>query len=78
MARRGVLSIANGPKYPFVKVQVSGTGGAFFPTVTAVQMAMSQAGTPEKELSNFYEDAAEDDEDNLLQTCLRWVDVDVS
>jgi hypothetical protein len=37
---------------------------------------MRRAGVPLQELSNFYADAAEENEDNLLPTCLRWVDVD--
>jgi hypothetical protein len=77
MARRRDTTFTNEPKYPFIRVQVAGTGGGFHPTVAAVQAAMTQAGIPEQELSNFYEDAAEGDEDNLLRTCMRWVDVDV-
>jgi hypothetical protein len=61
-----LFNSGNGPKYPFVKVQVSGSGG-FQPTVAAVQAAMTRAGIPEPELSNFYEEAAEGDEDNLLR-----------
>jgi hypothetical protein len=76
MENSELFNIGNGPKYPFVKVQVSGSGG-FQPTVVAVQAAMIRAGIPEQELSNFYEEAAEGDEDNLLRTCLSWVDVDV-
>jgi hypothetical protein len=51
--------------------------GGFQPTVTAVQAAMRQAGIPLQELSTFYEDAADGDENNLLRTCLRWVEVDI-
>jgi hypothetical protein len=38
---------------------------------------MRRAGVPLQELSDFYADVAEGDEDNLLRTCLRWMDVDL-
>ena len=51
--------------------------GGFHPTVSAVQAAMREDGLPLQELSTFHQDAAAGDEDNLLRTCQRWVDVDV-
>ena len=77
MAKGNTINIENGPKYPRVKVQLRGPYGGFFPTVVAVQAAMRRAGVPLQELSNFYQDATAGDEDNLLRTCLRWVDVEV-
>jgi hypothetical protein len=66
-----------GPKYPQVKIELPGPYGSFYATVAEVQTKMRLAGVPQKELSNFYEDVAEDDEENLLLGCLRWVNVDV-
>ena len=77
MAKGNAIRIDNGPKYPQVTVQVTGPHSGLCATVAAVQAAMRRAGVPLQELGNFYEDAAEDDEDNLLWTCLRWVDVDL-
>lgn len=77
MAKGNAITIENRPKYPLVKVHVAGAYGGFQPTVSAVQAAMRQAGIPLQELSTFYEDAADGDEDNLLRTCLRWVEVDL-
>jgi hypothetical protein len=77
MASGNAINISSGPKYPRVKVQVVGAYGGFYPTVAVVQAAMRQAGIPLQELSNFCAEAAEAQEDNLLRTCLRWVDVDV-
>jgi hypothetical protein len=77
MAKSSAITIENGPKYPLVKVAMMSASGGFHPTVAAVQTAMRQAGIPLHELSAFYEDAADGDEDNLLRTCQRWVDVDV-
>jgi len=70
-------SLESGPKYPGVTVQVAGIYGGFHPTVAAVQEAMRLAGASLQDLSTFYEDAAEGDEDNLLRTCQRWVDINV-
>jgi hypothetical protein len=77
MAKGNAILIANGPKYPPVKVLMMNAYGGFHPTVIPVQVAMHQAGIPLQELRTFYEDAADGDEDNLLRTCQRWVDVDV-
>lgn len=77
MVNGNVIDIANGPKYPTVKVQLVGPYAGFYPTVTAVQSAMRRAGVPDMELSNFYQDATTTDEGHLLRTCLRWVDVEV-
>ena len=77
MANGNSISIANGPKYPRVKVHVTGPYAGFYSTLAAVQAAMRRAGVPLQELSNFYADAAEESEDNLLRTCLRWVDVEL-
>jgi hypothetical protein len=77
MARSNGINVRSGPKYPQVKVQIVGAYGGFYPTVAVVQAAMRQAGIPLQELSNFCAEAAETQEDNLLRTCLRWVDVDV-
>ena len=75
MANGDAISIDNGPKFSRVKVQVTGPHAGFLSTVAVVQAAMRRAGVPLQELSNFYADAAEENE-NLLPTCLRWVDVD--
>ena len=59
-----------------IGMEGQGPHAGFLETVAAVQAAMRRAGVPLQELSSFYADAAEEDEDNLLATCLRWVDVD--
>jgi hypothetical protein len=77
MEKGNVINVETGPRYPRVKVQLTGPNGGFDATVVAVQKAMRRAGVPLPELSNFYQDATADDGDNLLSTCLRWVDVEV-
>jgi hypothetical protein len=72
----------NRPKYPQVKIELAGPvqrrgeiDFGFIAMVTAVQDAMREANVPQQDLSNFYGEAAEDAD--LLQTCLRWVEVDL-
>ena len=77
MAKGNAILIANGPKYPLVKVLMMSAYGGFHPTVIPVQAAMRQAGIPLQELRTFYGDAADGDEDNLLRTCQRWVSIDL-
>jgi precorrin-6B methylase 1 len=77
MAKGNSINTENHPRYPRVKVQLIGRTRDFYPTVSAVQTAMRRAGVPLQELSNFYQDATTGDEDNLLRTCLAWVDVQV-
>jgi hypothetical protein len=65
------------PKYPHVKVRIFtfSQGHPFPETVAEVQHAMRKAGVPEHELSNFYEEVADDDDENLLGDCMRWVNI---
>jgi hypothetical protein len=67
----------NSPKYPQVKVRIYNLyqGETFPEIVVEVQDAMRKAGVSEPELSNFYEEVAEDDYDNLLSDCMRWVNI---
>jgi hypothetical protein len=58
-------------------VEIVGGYGGFYPTVAVVRAAMRRAGILLQDLSNFCAEAADAREDNLLRTCLRWVDVDV-
>ncbi|MDQ1483738.1 MAG: hypothetical protein QOF35_1814 [Actinomycetota bacterium] len=77
MAKGNAISIESGPMYSRVKVQVMGPHPGFLATVTTVQAAMRRAGVQDQDLSNFYQDATAEGQDNLLRTCLRWVDVEV-
>jgi formyltetrahydrofolate synthetase len=77
MRKANRANIGSGPKYPQVKMQAMAVNDGFAPAVVAVQAAMRHAGIPRQELSNFYLDAAESGQDNLLRTCLEWVDVEL-
>lgn len=77
MPNGNTINIGPVPKYPRVKVQLMRPYRGFYPTVAVVQAAMLRAGLPLQELSNFYQDATAGHEENLLGTCLQWVDVEV-
>lgn len=62
-------------KYPNVKVRLTGTDGNAFMIIGNVQRALRQAKVPHEELELFREEAMSGDYDNVLQTCMRWVDV---
>lgn len=64
------------PKYPDVKVQLSGEDGNAFAIMGRVLQAMRGAGLPEEVRAEFTKQATSGDYDNLLCVCMEWVDVD--
>lgn len=62
-------------KYPNVKVQMSGEDGNSFMILGRVQKALRNAGATPTEIDEFLDAATASDYDNLVQVCLRWVDV---
>jgi hypothetical protein len=72
-------TISTGPKYPDVKVRLTGFDDAvgFYEVVAEVQQAMRHAGISASELSTFFEEVADDDETNLLANCMRWVSIEL-
>ena len=64
-----------GVKYPNIKVQLTGGNGNAFAILGAVHQALRRAKVPAEELTKFREEATSGDYDNLLATCMRWVDV---
>ncbi len=63
------------PKYPEIKVQLSGEDGNAFFIIGRVRKAMRRAGIREEEITKFTEEARSGDYDHLLQTCMKWVNV---
>ena len=61
-------------KHPEVKVQLTGEDGNAFAIIGRVQRAMKEAGVSSEEIKQFVEEAMSEDFDNLIETCLRWVD----
>jgi hypothetical protein len=67
---------ANSPKHPDIKVTLTGTDSNSFSILGKVQRALRRGGVPEVEIDRWREEATSGDADNLLATCMRWVDVD--
>lgn len=63
------------PKYPDVSVQLTGRDGNAFVILGTVREAMRKNKVPKEELNLFLEEATAGDYNNLLQTCMKWVDV---
>jgi len=63
-------------RYPDVTVVLSGTDGNAFAIVGRVRKAMSAAGVPDEMLERYRIEAMAGDYDHLLQTTMRWVNVE--
>ena len=69
------MSKDNGTKYPNVKVKLVGSDGNAFAILGKVKNALRAAKVPQAELDAFMKEAMAGDYDNVLATCMRWVDV---
>ena len=63
------------PKYPKIKVQLTGRDGNAFAILGAVTSALRRAGVSKEERNAFTAEATSGDYDHLLQTAMRWVEV---
>jgi len=64
------------PKFPKVKVCLSGTDGNAFFVIARVADALARKGkATEEQLVAFRKEAMSGDYDNVLLTCMRWVRV---
>lgn len=63
-------------KHPEVTVQLTGTDANPFMIIGRVKEAMRRAKVPKAEIDKFIEEATSGDYDNVLQTCMKWVDVE--
>jgi hypothetical protein len=64
------------PKYPHITVQLTGTDGNAFAILGRVSRALRQAGVSQAEREAFTQEATASNYDGLLQTVMRWVEVD--
>lgn len=64
------------PKYPNITVQLVGQNGNALNLVGIVQQALKSAKVPKEEVTEFVNDALSGDYDHVLQTCMKWVDVE--
>ncbi len=61
------------PKYPEITVKLTGTDGNAFAIIGKVRRALQNAGI---EHSGFVTEAMSSDYDNVLITCMKWVNVE--
>jgi len=63
-------------KYPEVKVKLSGEDGNAFAVLGQVKSAMRRAGIAQEEISAFIKEATSGNYDELIATCMKWVEVE--
>jgi len=63
------------PKFPEVRVQLTGHDGNAFAVLGVVTRALRAGGASREEVALFYEEATAGDYDHLLATTMRWVEV---
>ena len=62
-------------KYPHIDVQLTGEDGNGFFIIGRVMKAMRQSGVPREEIDAFSAEATSGDYNNLIQVCMRTVNV---
>ena len=70
------MEVCTIPKYPDIAVPLTGTDGNAFAVLGKVSRALRQAGVSQAERDAFTQEATASDYDRLLQTVMRWVEVD--
>lgn len=63
------------PKYPKIKVKLTGIDGNALSLVGAVRRALRSAGVSSEEIEQFVDDALSGDYGHVIQTCMKWVSV---
>jgi len=61
------------PRYPEIRVKLTGKDGNAFAILGRVQRALRNAGVDRVEVKQFMMDATAGDYNHLLQVCLAWV-----
>jgi hypothetical protein len=68
--------MAQGVKYPEVKVQLVGNDGNAFSILGNCKTAAKKAGLTKKQIDEFLNEAMSGDYDHLLGTCMEYFEVD--
>ncbi len=63
-------------KYPDISVELIGQNGNAFAIIGAVSKALRRAEVSQAEIILFQKEAMSGNYDHLLQTCMRWVEVE--
>ena len=61
--------------FPNIDVQLVGSDGNAFALIAKVRQALRRNKVSTEQISEFTEEATSGDYDNLLCTCMRWVNV---
>ena len=61
------------PKYPDIRMRLSGKDGNAFFILARVRKALQRANVPATDIEAFTKDAMASTYDHLLQTCMQWV-----
>jgi hypothetical protein len=61
-------------KYPEIEVELTDQDGNAFAIIGRVAQAMKRAKVPKEEIDAFREEAMSGDYDNVLVTCMKWVE----
>jgi hypothetical protein len=64
------------PKYPNITVELIGQDGNAFVVLGLTRKALKRGGVPQEEVEAFTKEATAGDYDHLLQTCMKWVEVE--
>lgn len=62
-------------KYPHIKVQLTGKDGNAFAVMAEICRELKDNGISREEIDQFINEATSGDYNNLLRTCMSWVDV---
>lgn len=68
-----MTTIDNTCKYPEISVQLVGEDGNAFAILGRVTDALRRGGVAKAEINVFVAEATSGNYDELLQTCMRWV-----
>ena len=64
------------PKYPYIDVKLIGENADSFFILGTVYNKLKQHNITKLELDKFFKEASSGDYNNLLCTCMRWVNVE--
>jgi hypothetical protein len=64
------------PKYPHITVKLTGNDSNAFMVLGLCQCAARAADLPKEEIDAFREEATAGDYNQLLQTAMRWFNID--
>ena len=63
------------PLYQGIDVRLTGSDGNAFMVMGKVGGAMRRAGVPDAEIERFRTECMSGDYDNLIRTCMAWVNI---